>query len=394
MATIARIILPVIGATIVAQGVACGADQSSWVSDLNLEAHGFVSFGYLETERNNWLGSTLGGTGQFWEAAANVIARPMDRLRLGAQLFARDLVKYDNGRVDLDWAYADYRFADAIGVQVGRVKLPLALYNESLDVDASRAQVFLAPAVYALRSRDLFISTDGVKLYGSIDAGEVGSLDYGVFLGAKSIDPDAGFATYMAELGLGPVIDDIGADWMGGGMVHWNTPIDGLGLRFSIGNLHNFTVEGRDSGSTYSTTTTVGDYTEWWISALYELPEVTLVAEYTRVHGRGETRIDPGPFIIGLVDNTEGAYVGCTWHAASWFEAYAGVEAAWADAYDRTKQYAYTGVLAANLIPLANWSLKLELRGVRGTLGITAGDNPQGIDDRWGVLALKTTVDF
>jgi hypothetical protein len=370
------------------------AERPALVETLNLEAHGFVSFGYLETARNNWLGDTLSGTGEFWEAAANVIVRPVDRLRIGAQVFARDLVKYDNGRVDLDWAYADYRFADAIGVQVGRVKLPLALYNESLDVDAARAQVFLAPSVYALRSRDLFISTDGAKVYGSIDAAGAGSFDYGVFIGAKSIDPDAGFATFMGELGLGPVINDISADWLGGAMLHWNTPVEGLGLRFSIGDLHHFSVAGGDAAGTYMTRTMVDDYLEWWASLLYELPEVTLVAEYTRVHGRGETRIEPGPLIIPLVDNTEGAYLACTWHATSWFEAYLGVEGAWADAYDRSRQYAYTGVVAANFMPLPNWSLKLELRGVRGTLGINANDNPQGVDDRWGVLALKTTVDF
>lgn len=374
--------------------VVAAAEQGDFVDSLNLEAHGFVSFGYLDSARNNWLGPTVNGTGEFWEAAANVIARPLDRLRIGAQLFARDLVKYDNGRVDLDWAYADYRFADAVGFQAGRVKLPLALYNESLDVDAARTQIFLPPAVYALRSRDLFIAVDGGKVYGSFDVGAAGSLDYSVFLGAKEIDSEAGFATYMEELGLGPAINDISADWMGGAMVHWHTPIKGLGLRVSFADLHNFTVRGSDVANGLTSHTTVEDYIEGWVSLIYELSEVTLVAEYTRVHGRGESRIEPIAFVIPLVDNSEGAYLGCTWHTCSWFEAYAGVEGSWADAYDRTNVYAYTGVLAANLMPLPNWSLKLELRGVHGTMGINANDNPQGVDDRWGVVALKTTVDF
>ncbi|MBA3700965.1 MAG: hypothetical protein H0W78_19115 [Planctomycetes bacterium] len=370
------------------------AESPDLLTALNLEAHGFVSFGYLESERNNWLGSTTSGTGQFWEAAANVIARPMDRLRIGAQVFARDLVKYDNGRVDLDWAYADYRADDVLGVQVGRVKLPLALYNEALDVDAARTQVFLPPAVYALRSRDLFISVDGVKVYGSVQAGALGSFDYGVFLGAKNFNEDAGFAGYLSELGLGPVISEISADWAGGGMLHWNTPINGLGVRLSIGDLHNFTVRGRDPLNAMTKRTTVEDYTEAWVSLIYELPEITLAAEYTRVRGRGETRIDPGAFIVPLADNGEGAYLGCTWHMTAWFEAYAGFEATWTDAYARADEYAYTGVFAANLRPLPSWSLKLEVRGVRGTRGINPEDNPDGIDDRWGVVALKTTVDF
>ncbi len=371
-----------------------GAADADGLAALNLETHGFVSFGYLDTARNNWLGDTMGGTGEFWEAAANVIARPMDRLRIGAQLFARDLVKYDNGRVDLDWAYADYRIADEIGIQVGRVKLPLALYNESLDVDAGRAEIFLPPSVYALRSRDLFISTDGGKVYGSLEVGAVGSVDYSVFFGAKSISPQSGFATYMGELGLGPEIDDISAQWLGGGMMQWNTPIEGLALRVSIVDLHHFVVDGSDPANGVTSHTEVTDYIEGWLSLQYELPLVTLAAEYTRVHGRGESVIEPIALVIPLIDNTEGGYVGATWHLASWFETYTGIEAAWGDAYDRSKLYAYTGVLAANLMPLPNWSLKLELRGVRGTMGINANDNPQGVDDRWGVVALKTTVDF
>lgn len=50
-----------------------------------LETHGFVSFGYLKSRGNNWLGETIDGTDEFWEAASNVIARPMNHLRLGAQ---------------------------------------------------------------------------------------------------------------------------------------------------------------------------------------------------------------------------------------------------------------------------------------------------------------------
>ena len=150
------------------------AQEQSIAESLNLETHGFVSFGYLQTARNNWLGPTEEGTSEFWEAAANVIARPMDRLRLGVQLFARDLVDYDNGKVTVDWAYADYRCDDAIGFQVGRFKLPLGLYNESLDVDAARTEIFLPPSVYDPQSRDFQISTDGAKLYGLINMNDGG----------------------------------------------------------------------------------------------------------------------------------------------------------------------------------------------------------------------------
>ena len=67
---------------------------------------------------------------------------------------------------------------------------------------------------------------------------------------------------------------------------------------------------------------------------------------------------------------------------------------AWVDASDRDGTRAYTWVAAVNLMPLSNWSLKVEFRDVYGELGINKGDNPGGIENHWQVLALKTTVDF
>ena len=129
-------------------------------ADLNLEAHGFVSFGYLKSWGNNWQGETRNGTDEFWEAAGNVIARPLDHLRLGAQLFVRDLGEYGNGKVELDWAYADWRASDAVGVQVGRIKIPYGLYGEAVDVDAARTTIFQS-LIYGRKERDIRLTTDG-----------------------------------------------------------------------------------------------------------------------------------------------------------------------------------------------------------------------------------------
>ena len=143
-----------------------GRDEFN-IDSLHIETHGFVSFGYLKSWGNNWLGETLDGTSEFWEAAANVIMRPMDRLRIGAQLFTRDLGIYGNGQVELDWAYIDWRIADEIGVQVGRVKLPLGIHSDEVDIDASHPAVFLPRFfIYPARSRDILMSTDAVSCTG------------------------------------------------------------------------------------------------------------------------------------------------------------------------------------------------------------------------------------
>ncbi len=361
---------------------------------LNLEAHGFASFGYLSTSGDNWLGQTIGGTDEFWEAAANVVSRPLDRLRLGAQLYARDLVKYDNGRATLDWAYADYRFADAFGLSAGRVKLPIGLYNEELDVDAARTPVFLPVSIYALRSRDLYISVDGAKAYGLIGAGPLGSLEYAAYGGRKAYDRDSGFATYLSELGLGDQIEHVETAWLGGGMLHWNTPYPGLAFRLSLSDAHGFDVAGSYPSLGVSSHTHVDDYYQGVVSALLELDSVTIATEYLRIRGRGVTTFEPALAPVAVIDDTTGWYLSATWHARRWLEFYAALETTWADPHHRSTNHAYTGVAAVHVLPLPHWSLKAEFRDVHGTAGLNAADNPDGLDEHWQVFAFKTTVDF
>jgi hypothetical protein len=241
---------------------------------LRIDAHGFASFGYLQSWGNNWLGETKEGTTEFWEAAVNAVARPVDHLRIGAQLFARDLGRYDNGKVQLDWAYADWRQNDLLGVQVGRFKLPIGLYGESLDVDAGRASILLPPSVYALRTRDLFISADGGKLYGYAPAG--GGISYQVYAGTKDYDEELGFGTYFTELGVGTSIDEIAAQAILGGMLHW-TPNRELGFQLSFVNVHGFTATGTTPAAGLRTTFAADDYMLGVASMVWEGSQTCLL---------------------------------------------------------------------------------------------------------------------
>jgi hypothetical protein len=364
-------------------------------SDLQLEAHGFASFGYLDTWGNNWLGPSRGGTTQFWEAAANVVSRPADRLRIGAQLYARDLVNYGNGQVMLDWAYADYRVTDECGVQVGRVKIPLGLYNENIDVDVARASVFMPVELYSLIDRDLLISIDGAKVYGHVEVGELGSGEYAFYAGRKELRTDGAFATnYTAALGLGNEVQYISAGWVAGGMVQWNPPVAGLSFRLSLGDLHDFDVSALSSVTGMQTETRVTNYYDSIASAQYDINSLTFALEYQRLRGRGTTTVQPIDVSVGQYDSGENAYLSATWHARRWIEFYEAFEQGWADIHQPSGVHSYTWVTAINVMPLSNWSLKAEFREVEGTEGVFASDNPQGLSKHWQVLALKTTVDF
>lgn len=358
-------------------------------ADLNLEAHGFVSFGYLKSWGNNWHGETLDGTDEFWEAAGNVIARPMDHLRLGAQLFVRDLGIYGNGKVDLDWAYADWRAVDELGVQVGRVKIPFGLFCESLDVDAGRSSVFL-PAMYPTRAREILLSTDGIKFYGTF-----GDFDWALYGGQRQLAEDGDFANYFTyRFGLTSV-DSIESDSVMGGMLHWYTPITGLAARVTVARLDDLELSGRMPGASVDL-----EIPYWWagmFSLIYEQGPFTIASEYMRYYAENKLRITSmlGTTEVDQANRTDSAYISCTWHAKSWLSFYVAAEGVWEDPTDRhSEEYLQSLIGAINLRPTPHWSLKAEFRYSHGTYGVDPQLNPGGAVDDWQVLALKTTVDF
>lgn len=372
---------------------ACANAVENPFADLNLETHGFVSFGYLKSWDNNWLGETLDGTSQFWEAAGNVIARPTDRLRLGAQLFVRDLGVYGNGNVELDWAYADWRFSDALGVQLGRVKMPFGLFCESLDLDAGRTSVFL-PVMYPMRAREILLSTDGIKLYGSLS-----SVDWAFYVGQRQLQSDGDFASYLAYLLNLSSVQTIEADSVVGGMLHWYTPITGLAMRTSLARLDNLNL----TGSTVGNTATVDlNIPYWWagmFSLIYEQGSWTFCSEYQRYYANNFVTITPhapvNPSHVEQAQRTDSAYLSCTWQCRPWLSFYGSVEGAWSDPTDRHgAPYSQAVIGAINLLPTEHWSLKVEYRYTHGTYGVDPKLNPGGIADDWQVVALKTTVDF
>ena len=94
------------------------------------------------------------GSFEFAEVGINFTKALSDRLRLGVQLFARDLGPIGNYDAKFDWFYLDYRLSDWLGLRAGRVKLPFGLYNEINDVDAARVPILLPQSVYSTRNRD------------------------------------------------------------------------------------------------------------------------------------------------------------------------------------------------------------------------------------------------
>ncbi len=143
--------------------------QQNTAQAQEVDVHGFISQGYLKSTGNNFLANTKYGTWEFTEIGINFGSYVTDELRIGMQLFARDLGALGNMDLELDWALGDYTVNDYLGIRVGRIKTPYGLYGETQDVDLVRTSILLPQSVYYLALRDILISFNGISLYGNID---------------------------------------------------------------------------------------------------------------------------------------------------------------------------------------------------------------------------------
>jgi len=385
------LLLLALTASSTAADAAVAEERREPFDDLRLEVHGFVSFGYLQSWENDWLDETTDGSADFHEAALNLISRPFDRIRLGAQLFERDLGVYDNGRVDLDWAYAAWQVGDELELAAGRLRTPLGLYNDVRDVDAARAPVFLPRSVYALRFRDLYVSIDGAAAKGLIDLAGDMDLEYALYGGDKRIADDTGTTTYLGAAGYGEGVT-VDVDWTIGGMAHLTTSVPGLGFRISVLRVDALRIAGDPTPGIE-----LASDLDYWLfigSVEYDLRAVTLAAEYSRLRGRGSRGIAALGVSESTQDDGEGMYVSATWRQKRWLEWYLAGEAEFDDATDRDRSHAWRLIAATAVRPMAHWSLKLEAHYADETLETIQVENPDGAEHHWWGVALKTTVDF
>ena len=112
--------------------------------------HGWASQGFVQTPKENpWPVKGAGhGSFEFNDYAINASMQFTDNLHAGIQLFGQDRGYYGNDKIQIDWAYVDYRAFDWLGLRGGKVKMPHGLYNETRDNDMLRTFIFLPQGIY------------------------------------------------------------------------------------------------------------------------------------------------------------------------------------------------------------------------------------------------------
>lgn len=197
--------------------------------------HGFLSQGYIQSDHNNFLAETDGGTFQFNEFGLNFSTRLTDSLEAGIQFFGRDMGTVGNDEVRIDWAFLNYNWKDWAGFKIGRMKMVYGLYNEVREMDMLRTRTFLPQSVYVEVYRDSMAVITGGDVYGHIPSGVFGSFIYEFQVGVLPFSVDDGVSRLIESTNYAWNLEmtDVDSDYSFSYGITWESPVDGLRLRYS-----------------------------------------------------------------------------------------------------------------------------------------------------------------
>lgn len=206
--------------------VATGWGQEIKLWNRPVQAHGFVSQGFVKSDGNNWLTmNTTAGSAGMTDLGLNVTSQLSDKLRVGAQVYDRNLGQLGQWHPSLDWALVDYRFRNWLGVRAGKVKTTLGLYNDSQDLDFAHTFALLPQGIYPTDLRDVTIAHVGADLYGNIPLGRHGEISYTAYAGNRSDSIYSGYPYLLRQWQV--FVPSVGGPQYGADL-RWNTPLTGL----------------------------------------------------------------------------------------------------------------------------------------------------------------------
>lgn len=369
--------------------------------------HGFISQGVLISHEYNYLThNSRTGSFEYNEMGINFSKQVTDKLRVGVQIFSRDLGDVANNKVTIDWAYADYKWQDWLGVRAGRIKMPFGIFNETRDIDMLRTCIVLPQNLYPDLMRDVTIGLNGVSLYGYVPLGPVGSLDYVGVVGSMTIDNESGVEKYinstLGQAGLPMVLDgDIDADTAVTGRIKWNTPLSGLGISTSAMKFKAKYPLINNNVTPASSATLDYDAFMYGMGVEYTWDNLFLAAEYrisdvdNEVGGRASSK------------KSENYYIMASYRFNDWFELGSYYSIAYANKDDRHgddvvetatlkdhSAWQKDLALSARFDINSNWIFKVEGHKVNGTADVLLADNSDRSEKDWYYGAAKLTFSF
>ncbi len=417
-----------------------------------VDIHGFLSSGYLKGDETAFVKDSDESSFVFGEFGINFSKDLDENLRFGIQLFAKEFNDVSHNEVKIDWAYADYRLHERLGFRLGQMKFPHGLYNENRDIDMLRTSIFLPDSVYqevsydlysndsvlsmqGISSRELYLSLQGICLYGFIDLSSLGGLSYQAMYGTKKINSNITERQVQYSRIQTPFVnlssslfesDEVKVDYKYAGNLIWDTPMDGLRLGCSLDNI-KMSASARlsedltaDIGGNEMVLANSGEVIEtkydklenWVFSAEYTWDNFIFVSEYiltTKDYAVGDDAFESSPLGGTSKNNiSTGWYVGGTYRLLDWFELGGYYSQSRYDKNnDSDSDYSVHFFSEFDDICLTArfdinmfLAVKLEAHSLRGnyTVNNLSADFTQAIsesiEEQWGMYAAKVTAAF
>jgi hypothetical protein len=382
--------------------LASAADFAVPGAEFPLQVHGFVSQGAFKTTDNNYLGYSEQGSFAFTEVGLNFTQQVSDKLRVGLQVFARDLGPLGNYQPRFDWYYVDYRFRDWLGVRAGHTRIPFGLFNDSSEVDAARVPILLPQSVYPADHLEYLLSQTGFELYGDVEAGPAGSFEYRAYGGTLDLD--------QPKAPAGATLTGFAVPYVVGGRLMWTTPLDGLTAGASYqtvrldGTYHLdpaleqlLVAAGLLPPGLGGTLPTVYRVYLSVASLSYRTGNLELSAEYSRWIGNFASA---APKLFPPHTVNERYYAMASYRVLPWLTPGAYYSAFFPNVDERSEQkdYQRDAALFVRFDLTRHWLVKLEGHYLSGTAALDPALHGQkdlnDLPGQWGLLMLKTTAYF
>ncbi|HVZ72937.1 MAG TPA: hypothetical protein VHJ20_11225 [Polyangia bacterium] len=352
------------------------------------QVHAFVSQGFIKGTKNNFLVDSKRGSFEFTDVGINFTEPLTDRLRTGVQLFASQLGKAGDFTARMDWFYLDYRFADWLGLRVGRTKIPFGLYNEINDIDSARVPVLLPQSVYPILNRDILLAQTGAELYGYFELGRGGGLEYRLYGGTLFVSPPAAPA--------GATLADFQVPYLFGGRLMWDAPLEGLRLGGNVQALRfNTTFDIPRTGMPTLVLEEDLPFLLWLASAEYSHRDLLLAAEYGRWRADVEITGAPTYRVVNERYYAMAAYRFTRWFVPGVYYASLVTDIHKPMTIDNYRRD-WAATLRFDINP--NWLVKLEGHFMNGTdeldPALNGGLPPAMLAKNWLLFLAKTTAYF
>ena len=391
-----------IAAAIILAGT-CLITTSSFAVELGgVDIHGFISQGFIMSDEYNYLThNSKDGSFEYNEVGINFSKELTEQLRLGIQLFSRDIGDAGNNKVTIDWAYGDYRVKDWLGFRAGRIKLPLGLYNETRDIDLLRTNIVMPQSIYPDLLRDTVIAANGGSLYGTIDLSSAGTLEYQAIAGQVNIDNDSGFEKYFEHRTGSVVTGDSDSDITYSGALRWNTPLEGLIIGVSALQSTVDTPMDADLGFSFSGNTE-SENTFYTASIEYTWENLVIAAEYQRYEADSIVSASGFGTVLENSVTSEGYYLSASYRFTDLFSLGAYYSVFYADKNDRdgddlaVRSDAWEKDFALSLRFDINEYMIFKIEGhmVDGTARVIRADDNAGTDENFTYGVAKVTFSF